>query len=451
MVGLQNIIDKTLAEQSGHSFRRFVESYATDRNGYNNVMLQRMRDCSAAWHTCLEMRTLQIFSPSIWIEDELPKFTGQELIDAGRQMFGPHFKFKRDQQQATSDVANCFSTTVAINSGKTTCCLIAMLAELNFSRRQSDRHRKIYLVTILVVPYVSTLNSTIRQLTDLGFKVRTFHGADGSVTDYDVLLMSLEDGHLRYLNQVVRHFESVAHQGRTYLRRVVVDDAHILQMKDFVVDGNRNVPVVFLTSFLPQVSDNSMRTLFSLNRLGRVSSQDPILPHKEFTLVKKPNAASINQTISYRVRSLGSALVLVQSYENVLYLEHRLAEEGVPCIGVCGIPQRRTAALEKMASENIKVVVTTAEAMVGLHQFEATTVLFAYSIRNPIELLVASQFSSGKVEMVLYNTCSSAFQRELSNNCVNLILMRHMRMTEETCYDAGKEQCHICANKRRRG
>ena len=103
-----------------------------------------------------------------------------------------------------------------------------------------------------------------------------------------------------------------------------------------------------------------------------------------------------------------------------------------------------------MASENIKVVVTTAEAMVGLHEFESTTVLFAYAIKNPIELLVASQFSSGKVEMVLYNTCSSKFQRDLLNECVNIILMRHMRLREETCYDAGKEQCHVCFNKRRR-
>ncbi|ABN64199.2 ATP-dependent DNA helicase [Scheffersomyces stipitis CBS 6054] len=450
MVGLQIIIDKALAEQAGHSFNRFVESYATNRDGYNHVMLRRMRDCSAAWHKCLEMSTLQIFSPSIWIEDEPPKLTGEELLDAGRQMFGQHFKFKKGQQRAASDVANCFSMTVAINSGKTTCCIIAMLAELSFSRRQSERGRKIHLVTILVVPYISILNSTIRQLTELGFKVRTFRGVDASVNDYDVLLMSVEDGQLRYLNQVIRYFESTAHQGRSFLRRVVIDDAHILQMKDFVVDGNRNVPVVFLTSFLPQVSDNSMRTLFSLNRLGRVSSQEPSLPHKEYILFKKPNTASINQMILNRVRSLGSALVLVQSNVDVLYLEHVLDEEDVLCIGICGEPQSRTAALNKMVRENIKVVVATAQAMVGLDEFEARTVLFAYSIKDPIELLVGSQLSSGKVEMVLYNTSSSKFQRDLLDSCVNIILMRHMRLTEESCYDAGKEQCHFCVNKRRR-
>ncbi|ABN65937.2 ATP-dependent DNA helicase [Scheffersomyces stipitis CBS 6054] len=450
MIGLQIKIDNTLAEQAGHSFSRFVESYATNRDAYNHVMLQRMRDCSVAWHTCLEMSTLQIFTPSVFTRNEPPKLTGEELIEAGRQMFGQHFKFKEGQQQATSDVANCFSMMVAINSGKTTSCIIAMLAELNFSQRQSQRGRKIYLVTIFVVPYISTLNSTVRQLTDLGFKVRTFHGSAGQANDYDVLLMSLEEGHLRYLNQVVRHFESTVHQGRSFLRRVVVDDAHVLQMKEYAVDGNRNVPVVFLTSFLPQASDNSMRTLFNLDRLGRVSSSERSLPHKEFTLFKKPNVSSINQTILERIRSLGSALVFVQSRENVLYMEHHLTEEEVQCIGIYGPPQCRTAALNKMASENIKVVVTTAEAMVGLHEFESTTVLFAYAIKNPIELLVASQFSSGKVEMVLYNTCSSKFQRDLLNECVNIILMRHMRLREETCYDAGKEQCHVCFNKRRR-
>ena len=68
MTGLQIIIDKSLAEQAGHSFKRFVESYATNREGYN-VKLQRMRYCLAAWLKFLEMRTLQIFSPDIWTDN----------------------------------------------------------------------------------------------------------------------------------------------------------------------------------------------------------------------------------------------------------------------------------------------------------------------------------------------------------------------------------------------
>ncbi|ABN67992.2 ATP-dependent DNA helicase [Scheffersomyces stipitis CBS 6054] len=447
MIGLQIKIDNTLAEQAGHSFSRFVESYATNRDGYNHVMLQRMRDCSAAWHTCLEMRTLQIFTPSIFTRNEPPKLTGEELLEAGRKIFGQQFRFKEGQQQATSDVANCFSMMVAINSGKTTCCIIAMLAERTNSLRRTNRGKKTHCVTIFVVPYISTLNSTIRQLTE-NFKVHTYDGSVGQVNNYDVLLMSLEDGHLRHLDSVVRHIQSTNYRGKTYLRRVVVDDAHILQMKQYVIEGNKNVPIVFLTSFLSQKEDDTLSTLFNLESLVRVSSQEPLLPHKEFTLFKKPSTTSICQTVIDKVRSLGSAIVIAESSDKVSYLLNRMAVE-VPSIGIYGSPDARAAALNKIASENIRVVVTTAEAMVGLHMFKHTTVLFAYSINNPIELLVGSQLSSGKVEMVLLNFYSTEFQRDLLDTCVNLMIMRHMRLTEQTCYEAGKERCHACVNKRR--
>lgn len=112
-------------------------------------------------------------------------------------------------------------------------------------------------------------------------------------------------------------------------------------------------------------------------------------------------------------------------------------------------PKQQNSCL--MVIKNIKVVVTTVESMVCIHnQFEQTTVLFAYSGNDPLELLVASKFSSGKVEMVLLNTYSSEFQRNLLRNCVHLVLTRYMRLKEETCYEAGKKRCHVCVNKRRR-
>lgn len=78
-----------------------------------------------------------------------------------------------------------------------------------------------------------------------------------------------------------------------------------------------HVPVVLLTSFLPRVSGNSMSSLFKINHIEWVSSQDPLLPSKEFNLFKKPNVASINQMVLNKVRRLDSAIVIVESYDRV--------------------------------------------------------------------------------------------------------------------------------------
>lgn len=369
---------------------------------------------------------------------ELPRvLSSADYQRAGKHQFGDGFKFLPLQERAIRDMASSH-TVVKIDKGKTECCILLMLADKIYIDTWGIKD---HCVSLLVVPCWSELNSTVARIEQAGLKVRYIEDGVNDPLEYDVLVLQQTANDFGQIHELTKQIRKSG-ECSAHVRRVIIEDAHYLQMSSISDNSIKDIPYAFMSSFL--APEATLMANMSIDSYNVVEDEDRQIRRVEMQVDVKESETDVTNNVMLYLGTLVlyNSLIIVDNDARVEHLIEFL-DDLVPCIGIVGssTQERREKAneiKEGLMDENV-CVVATAKSLVGL-DFEVEEVIIAYAVTSEISLLLATKMTDSLVYLCLVKDRNSDYQRK----CLYSIMQEYLLLKASTCANEGSNYCSNC-------